>query len=115
MHSTISQAISIGEQMKAKFILLTHFSQRYSKMPRIPEDDEKFNSNSIGIAFDNMQFNLAELTLLPLFYPALKLIFSEYCYQLESKAQRRLFKQQQQQQQQQQNEKLNHNVQHQKN
>ncbi|CAG5092791.1 Similar to RNaseZ: Ribonuclease Z [Cotesia congregata] len=109
MHSTISQAISIGEQMKAKFILLTHFSQRYSKMPRIPEDDEKFNSNNIGIAFDNMQFNLAELTLLPLFYPALKLIFSEYCYQLETKAQRRLLKQQQQ------NEKLNLNIQHQKN
>lgn len=51
MHSTTSQAISIGQQMFAKYTLLTHFSQRYAKLPRF---NENF-SESIGIAFDNMQ------------------------------------------------------------
>jgi len=32
-HSTIGQALDIGKRMKAKNILLTHFSQRYPKIP----------------------------------------------------------------------------------
>lgn len=51
MHSTTSQAIDVGLKMKAKFILLTHFSQRYAKLPRF---DDNFAEN-VGIAFDNMQ------------------------------------------------------------
>ena len=37
--------------MKAKFILLTHFSQRY---PKIPLFNDNF-SDKVGIAFDNMR------------------------------------------------------------
>ncbi|GLG95661.1 Ribonuclease Z, mitochondrial [Gryllus bimaculatus] len=51
LHSTTSQAIEMGKKMNAKFILLTHFSQRYAKIPRI---NENFSQN-VGIAFDNMQ------------------------------------------------------------
>lgn len=51
MHSTTSQAIDVGKQMNAKSILLTHFSQRYAKLPRF---NDNFSDN-IGIAFDNMQ------------------------------------------------------------
>lgn len=51
MHSTTTQAITVGKSMNAKHILLTHFSQRYAKLPRF---NENFASN-IGIAFDNMQ------------------------------------------------------------
>lgn len=50
MHSTTSQAIEIGQRMNAKFTLLTHFSQRYAKLPRF---NDNFTEN-IGIAFDNM-------------------------------------------------------------
>lgn len=32
-HCTISEAIAVGKQMGARRILLTHFSQRYSKIP----------------------------------------------------------------------------------
>ncbi|MCJ1466390.1 hypothetical protein MMC07_005009 [Pseudocyphellaria aurata] len=32
-HSTISEAIAVGKKMGARRILLTHFSQRYSKIP----------------------------------------------------------------------------------
>lgn len=50
MHSTTNQAICIGKRMRAKHIILTHFSQRYAKLPRFSEN---FGAN-VGIAFDNM-------------------------------------------------------------
>jgi len=49
--STTSQAIDVGLRMKARFIILTHFSQRYAKVPLFTDD---FSSN-VGIAFDNMR------------------------------------------------------------
>ncbi|XP_022916728.1 ribonuclease Z, mitochondrial isoform X2 [Onthophagus taurus] len=82
MHSTTSQAISIGQQMNAKYTLLTHFSQRYARLPRF---NENFKEN-VGIAFDNMQLKLDEIHLVPLFYPALKLMFAEHYEGLENKA-----------------------------
>lgn len=49
--STNSEAVDIGMKMKAKFILLTHFSQRY---PKIPMFDKDYNY-PIGLAFDFMK------------------------------------------------------------
>ncbi|CAL7948908.1 unnamed protein product [Xylocopa violacea] len=72
-HSTTYDAIKAGKFMNAKFTLLTHFSQRYSKIPCIPEKEEK-----VGIAYDNMELKLPQLPLLPLFYPSIKVMFSEY-------------------------------------
>jgi hypothetical protein len=51
LHSTTSQAIEVGQRMGAKFTLLTHFSQRYAKLPRLNASFTK----DVGIAFDNMQ------------------------------------------------------------
>lgn len=51
MHSTFSEAIEMGKQMNAEFTLLTHFSQRYSKIPLI---DHNF-TEKVGIAFDHME------------------------------------------------------------
>nr|XP_008197361.1 PREDICTED: ribonuclease Z, mitochondrial isoform X2 [Tribolium castaneum] len=88
MHSTTSQAIEIGRQMEAKYTLLTHFSQRYAKLPRF---NENFSDN-VGIAFDNMRVKLDELPLIPLLYPALKLMFVEYYEEMEQKAAKRQMK-----------------------
>lgn len=88
-HSTISQAITVGERMRAKFILLTHFSQRYSKIPHLPDSETSPNLSRVGIAYDNMQVSLSQLNLLPLLYPSLKLMFSEFCTALEEKALKR--------------------------
>ncbi|KAK4874327.1 hypothetical protein RN001_013687 [Aquatica leii] len=85
MHSTTSQAIEVGRNMNAKHILLTHFSQRYAKLP-------KFNDNftdNVGIAFDNMQIRLDELPVLPLLYPALRVMFAEHYEELETKSLKR--------------------------
>ncbi|KAI5723587.1 hypothetical protein M8J76_008409 [Diaphorina citri] len=89
MHSTVSQAIRIGREMRAKFVLLTHFSQRYAKLPRLNKD----LSENVGIAFDNMRISLANLPKLKLFYPALKAMFAEYQDEIENRAIRRNLKQ----------------------
>ncbi|XP_066582125.1 ribonuclease Z, mitochondrial isoform X2 [Prorops nasuta] len=82
-HSTVSEAIKIGNDMNAKFILLTHFSQRYCKVPRITDGLDLTN---IGIAFDNMQVHYSELPLLPLFYTPMKVLFNEHFNDLEDRA-----------------------------
>ena len=80
-HSTTSEAINAGKSMNAKFILLTHFSQRYSKIPILPEEE-----TNVGLAYDNMDIKLSHLPLLPLFYPCLKLMFNEYYKTLEKRS-----------------------------
>lgn len=40
--------------MNAKFTIVTHFSQKYSKMPVLPEDC----AENVGFAFDFMQVYL---------------------------------------------------------
>lgn len=87
LHSTTSQAIQAGEQMRSKFTLLTHFSQRYSVIPPLPNDGSKLNN--VGIAYDNMHISLSQLPLLPLMYPTLKLMFIKHYMEVEERAVRR--------------------------
>lgn len=86
LHSTTSQAIEVGKRMGAKFTLLTHFSQRYAKMPRL---NENF-THDVGIAFDNMEVTMGQLPLLPLMYNSLILMFAEHYEEMEQKTARRL-------------------------
>ncbi|XP_034830512.1 ribonuclease Z, mitochondrial isoform X2 [Maniola hyperantus] len=88
MHSTTSQAIAIGKQMGAKYTVLTHFSQRYARLPRLNSHILNDN-NSVGISFDNMQITTSDLELLPHMYAPLQLMFAEHCVELELKAQNR--------------------------
>ncbi|CAH0719588.1 unnamed protein product, partial [Brenthis ino] len=88
MHSTTSQAIEIGKRMNAKYTVLTHFSQRYARLPRLNAHILKDN-NSVGIAFDNMQLTMSDLELLPHMYAPLQLMFAEHCVELELKAAQR--------------------------
>uniref|UniRef100_A0A1B6FUU4 Zinc phosphodiesterase ELAC protein 2 n=1 Tax=Cuerna arida TaxID=1464854 RepID=A0A1B6FUU4_9HEMI len=89
MHSTTSQAVQVGRQMAARFTLLTHFSQRYAKVPIF---SDSFTAN-VGIAFDNMQVRLSDLPKLPLMYSALKLMFAEHYEEMELKAIKRQLQQ----------------------
>lgn len=88
MHSTVTQAIRQGQAMRAKYTLLTHFSQRYAKLPRMDYDPEQ----RVGIAFDNMAVTLPQLEQIHLLYPTLKLLFSEDCEEMEQKAIKRMNK-----------------------
>ncbi|XP_059059090.1 ribonuclease Z, mitochondrial [Achroia grisella] len=85
MHSTTSQAIEAGRLMRAQYTLLTHFSQRYARLPRL--NQHILNDNhTVGIAFDNMQITMGDLELLPYIYAPLQLMFAEHCVEMELKA-----------------------------
>lgn len=93
--------------MEAKFTLLTHFSQRYAKIPLYTD---KF-SDSVGIAFDNMQVqiiidvsllikllftllwifqvSLSQLPLLPIIMSTMRKMFNKYHEEMEQKVEMR--------------------------
>ncbi|KAF0380098.1 beta-lactamase-like protein [Gigaspora margarita] len=71
-HSTTEEAVKIGERMNAQSILLTHFSQRYPKVPVFTDDHGK-----VGISFDFMQVSIGELYKLPKYVEALKILYCE--------------------------------------
>ncbi|XP_029293167.1 zinc phosphodiesterase ELAC protein 2 isoform X2 [Cottoperca gobio] len=84
-HSTTSQAIGIGMKMKADFIMLNHFSQRYAKIPLFSED---FNDR-VGISFDHMRIRFGDFKILPRLIPALKTLFAEDIGEMEGRREKR--------------------------
>lgn len=88
MHSTVSQAIEQGHKMNAKYVLLTHFSQRYAKIPRI----EQHLVENVGIAFDNMEVVASDLRELNVLYPTMKIMFAEHWDEMEQKSIKRAHK-----------------------
>lgn len=87
MHSTISQAIDIGRRMNSKFVILTHFSQRYAKIPLM-----KGNVENVAVGFDNMEVTLNDLPMMHLMYEPLKVMFSDHFELMEQKALKRKYK-----------------------
>ncbi|KAH9268341.1 hypothetical protein BASA84_000255 [Batrachochytrium salamandrivorans] len=78
-HCTINEALQIGHAMNADHILLTHFSQRYPKMPNIEASPNgtviSEKTPIVGIAFDLMRITFKDFWKLPLMVPALKRLF----------------------------------------
>lgn len=81
-HSTMSEAIDVGRRMGARRILLTHFSQRYQKIPILEEDfeihpdarkeDKAKVDEVILVAFDYMRVKLGEFRKAQAFLPAIQ-------------------------------------------
>ncbi|KAI9202724.1 beta-lactamase-like protein [Polychytrium aggregatum] len=69
-HCTTGEAIIVAQRMRARTVLLTHFSQRYPQLP-VYEDPTK----TVGVAFDLMSVRLKELWRLPLFLKSLELLY----------------------------------------
>ncbi|KAI8506526.1 Zinc phosphodiesterase ELAC protein 2 [Branchiostoma belcheri] len=82
-HSTITQAVDVGIEMNAGFNLLTHFSQRYPKIPLMDNGGEK-----VGIAFDHMKVRLGDLKLLPHLSSPLQALFQEELQEMRVKQKR---------------------------
>eukprot|EP00762_Andalucia_godoyi_P004752 ANDGO_03546.mRNA.1 Ribonuclease Z 1 len=72
-HSTTGEAVSVGSEMHAWRTVLTHFSQRY---PKIPAFDESYKECTC-IAFDLMRIRFKDAAVLPLILPSVKLLFKE--------------------------------------
>ena len=80
-HSTFTEAIEEGRSMKAKFTLLTHFSQRYSKTPYLKDEIE--GQENVGIAFDNMSVSADKLNIIPSLYRPLAVWLADVIYDLK--------------------------------
>lgn len=72
-HSTSEQAIEIRDKMDAKFVILTHFSNRFSKIPLRPN---KFDDR-VGIACDHMRLHRDTLKKSSLFFHVLEVLYNE--------------------------------------
>ena len=72
-HCTTKEAVNVGNAADAYCTLLTHFSQRYPKIPVIGESVY----GRVGIAFDLMTVGLQDLSILPSIVPVVKQLFEE--------------------------------------
>ncbi|XP_042012048.1 tRNAse Z TRZ4, mitochondrial-like [Salvia splendens] len=72
-HSTTIEAVEIGNSAGTYRIILTHFSQRYSKIPVFNEA----HMHKTCVAFDMMSVNLADVHALPRVLPYLKVLFRD--------------------------------------
>ncbi|XP_048411399.1 zinc phosphodiesterase ELAC protein 2 isoform X1 [Stegostoma tigrinum] len=88
-HSTTSQAINVGMQMNAKFIMLNHFSQRYAKIPLFSADF----SDKVGIAFDHMRVRFDDFGAIPKLTPPLQALFAEEIEEMEERREKRELRQ----------------------
>ncbi|PWN95607.1 hypothetical protein FA09DRAFT_134287 [Tilletiopsis washingtonensis] len=78
-HSTFGQAIDIARQMNAKHCLLTHFSQRYPKLPRLSAPGAASESGKrepiVALAFDLASIAVRDMWKMERYRPALELLF----------------------------------------
>ena len=74
-HSTTSEAIEVGREMKARRILLTHFSQRYQKIPVMEAHDG--SDQVVIVAFDYMRVKIGDIAKIEAFKPALMKLYEE--------------------------------------
>ncbi|KAI5924968.1 hypothetical protein F4810DRAFT_662195 [Camillea tinctor] len=84
-HSTMGEAIDVGRRMGARRILLTHFSQRYQKIPSFEQNlevihdvdgKEKADQDRVTlVAFDYMRVKLGEFRYAQAFLPAINRMF----------------------------------------
>jgi ribonuclease Z len=72
-HSTTSEALDIGRQMCARRIVLTHFSQRYQKIPVMNTGDDI----KCVVAFDYMRCKVGDIAKLEHFRAALLKLYEE--------------------------------------
>ena len=76
-HSTVGEALEVAEQMKAKALILTHFSQRYPKIPPLANGFLSCNGVPIIFAFDFIKITPENLQVASMLTPALRLLYPE--------------------------------------
>jgi ribonuclease Z len=71
-HSTISEALGVAEDMAARRVLLTHFSQRYAKGSDEATKDKEGDHRVVLAAFDLMRVKLGEFRVAEAYLPVMK-------------------------------------------
>jgi ribonuclease Z len=77
-HCTVGEALEVSKQMDAKTTVLTHFSQRYPKLPDVAVNGTTSEEESAVIfAFDYMKLTPGNLVAASKLTPALRLLYPE--------------------------------------
>ncbi|KAH8902586.1 hypothetical protein BR93DRAFT_947971 [Coniochaeta sp. PMI_546] len=82
-HCTISEALRVGRDMGARNVLLTHFSQRYPRLPGVGgevagrDEGDGEAPPPVVFAFDFMRVRLGEFRRAREFLPALQRLYAE--------------------------------------
>lgn len=76
-HCTVGEALGVAEMMKAKNVILTHFSQRYPKIPPVANATMSCNGIPIVFAFDFIKITPGNLITAAKLTPALRLLYPE--------------------------------------
>lgn len=75
-HCTMGEALGIARRMRARRVLLTHFSQRYPKIPNELSQGARASAQGDGqvvlMAFDQMQVKLGDFSQAAAFLPAIR-------------------------------------------
>lgn len=75
-HCTMGEALGIAKKMRAKRVLLTHFSQRYPKIPNELSQGARTSAQAdeqvVLMAFDQMQVKLGDFSKAAAFLPAIR-------------------------------------------
>lgn len=81
-HSTMGQALGVVAAARTPLAVLTHFSQRYPKLPKIAPaaaDDTGSGGGgggaTVALSFDLMRLRLSDAWKFPLFVPALEMLY----------------------------------------
>lgn len=74
MHSTVGEALSVAKRMNAKSCILTHFSQRYPRIPPLREEDSNLPF-PVAFAFDFMRATPSNIKIAGNLTSALSLLF----------------------------------------
>ena len=77
-HSTVGEAIDVAKKMNAKSLVLTHFSQRYPKLPSLTKTNDigpATNDIPITFAFDFLRLTPRTIYLASELTPALRLLY----------------------------------------
>ena len=75
-HSTFSQAVDAGYQARARNLLLTHFSQRYPRTPRLRHGPSANGADpDIAIGFDLMSIKIKDMWRMQYYLDAFEVMF----------------------------------------
>ncbi|KZV87031.1 hypothetical protein EXIGLDRAFT_840328 [Exidia glandulosa HHB12029] len=76
-HSTFSEALGVAKEMNAKNLILTHFSNRYPKLPVITKGAGDGDGPVVGVAFDFSSIPIGAMKRLRSYLPVVESCFAE--------------------------------------
>jgi hypothetical protein len=78
MHCQVRHpCMQIGEKSGCKSLVLTHFSQRYPKVPELKDASQNMHLGHVAVACDLMRLDLNDLDAPSAVLPILSLLFKE--------------------------------------